>query len=120
MPSEMERTTAKRILAVMAISVHWRFCCTPRQAYDVNAKYSGTLRESMVKVIHSVSAMEYRDAHVEPIVFRQFQNVGQFPFLDPSVLFFYVSEFELLGVRGWCDVKVCTCMCLWPASNCYG
>ena len=73
---------------------------------DVDAKYSCTLREPMVKVIHSVSAVEYRDAHDEPIVFRQFQNVfGQFPFLAPSVLYFYVSEFELLGVRGWCDVE---------------
>ena len=74
----------------------------------MNAKYSCTLREPMVKVIHLVSAVEYRDAHDEPIVFRQFQNVfGQFPFLAPSVLYFYVSEFELLGVRRWCDVGEC-------------
>ena len=47
---------------------------------DVDANYSGTLREPLVKVIHSVSAVEYRDAHDEPIVFRQFPNVfGQFP-----------------------------------------
>ena len=63
--------------------------------------YSGTLREPMVKVIHLVRAMECRDAHDEPIVFRQLQNVfGQFPFLAPSVFNFYVSKFELLGVRG--------------------
>ena len=102
-------------LGAMAILLH-----PEARSYDVNAKDSGTLREFMVKVIHSVSAVEYRDAHDEPIVFRQFQNVGQFTFLDPSVLYIYVSEFELLGVRGWCDVGVCTCMCMWPASNCYG
>ena len=68
---------------------------------DVDAKYSCTHRELMVKVIHSVSTVEYRDAYDEPIVFRQFQNVfGQFPFLAPSVLHFDVSKFELLGVRG--------------------
>ena len=87
-------------------------------------KYSGTLREPMVKVIHSVSAVDYRHAHDEPILLRQFQNVfGQFTFLAPSVLYFYVSEFELLGVRGWYDVGEChpnTGMCMWPASNCYG
>ena len=68
---------------------------------NVDAKYSCTLREPMVKVIHSVSAVEYRDAHDEPIVFSQLQNVfGQFTSFAPSVFNFYVSEFELLGVRG--------------------
>ena len=53
----------------------------PERSSDVNANYSGTLREPMVKVIHSMKALEYRDAHDEPILFRQFQNVfGQFPF----------------------------------------
>ena len=42
---------------------------------DVDIKYNCTLREPGVKVIHSVSAVEYRDAHDEPIVVRQFQNV---------------------------------------------
>ena len=42
---------------------------------DVDAKYSCTLRGPMVKVIHSVSAVKYRDAHDEPIVFRQLQDV---------------------------------------------
>ena len=65
----------------------------PERSSDVNAKYSGTLREPMVKVIHSMRAVEYRDAHDEPIVFSQFQNVfGQFPLLAPSVFNFYVSE----------------------------
>ena len=55
----------------------------------------------MVKVIHLVRAMEYRDSHDEPVVFRELQNVfGQFPFLAPSVFNFSVSKFELLGVRG--------------------
>ena len=68
---------------------------------DVNAKYSGTLREPVVKVIHLVSSVEYRDAHDEPIVFGQLLNVfGQFTFLAPSVFNFYVSKVELLGVRG--------------------
>ena len=55
MPSEVERTTAKRILAVTAISVRrlQRFCCTSEaRSSGVNAKYSGTLREHMVRVIH--------------------------------------------------------------------
>ena len=30
---------------------------------DLNAKYCGTLRVPMVKVIHSVNAVEKRDAH---------------------------------------------------------
>ena len=101
MPSEVERTTAKRILAVMAIPMQWRRLHPEARSSDVNAKYSGTLHEPMVKVIHLVRAMEYRDAHDEPIVFRQSQNVfGQFPFLAPSVFNVYVSKFELLGVRG--------------------
>ena len=50
---------------------------------DVDAKYSCTLSEPMVKVIHSASAVEYRDAYNEPIVFRQFQDVfGQFTILS--------------------------------------
>ena len=97
MSSEVERTTAKLILAdhgATAILLH-----PEARSSDVNAKYSGKLREPIIKVIHLVRAMEYRDAHDEPIVFRQLQNVfGQFPFLAPSVFNFYVSKFELLGV----------------------
>ena len=102
MSSEVERTTAKTYsgsygdLGATAILLH-----PEARSSDENAKYSGTLRASMVKVIHSVSAVEYRDAHDEPIVFSQLQNVfGQFTSFAPSVFNFYVSEFELLGVRG--------------------
>ena len=56
----------------------------------------------MVKVIHLVRAMEYRDAHDEPIVFRQVQNViGQLPFLAPLVFNFYVLVRALKMVRFW-------------------
>ena len=63
-------------------------------------------------------AVEYRDAHDEPIVFRQFQDVfGQFPFLAPSVFNFYVSKFKLLGVRGWCEVRYArACACGLPPT----
>ena len=83
MPSEVERTTAKRVLAVTAISVRWlqQFCCTPEaRSSSVNAKYSGTLREHMVRVIH-LMGHELLNAQDEPIVFRQLQDViSQFPF----------------------------------------
>ena len=85
----------------LAISVQEQLLHSKAKSSDVNAKYSGILCESMVKVIHLVRAMEYRDAHDELIVFRQLQNVfGQFPFLAPSVFNVYVSKFELLRVRG--------------------
>ena len=72
----------------MAIPLH-----PEAKSSDVDAKYKCTLREPMIKVIHSVSAVEYRDAHNEPIVFRQFQDVfGQFPFLAPrSSTFTFLS-----------------------------
>ena len=51
----------------------------------------------MVKIIHVMRAMEYRDAHDGPIIFRQLHDVvGQFPFLAPSVFNFYDADFELL------------------------
>ena len=96
----MERTTAIRILTVTAISgatVAAILLHPEARSFGVNAKYSGTLREPMVKVVHLMRAMEYRDAHDEPIVFRQLQDViGQFTFLDPSHFTFYVSKSELL------------------------
>ena len=88
------------------------------RSYDVNQKYSGTLREPMVRVIHLVRATEYRVSHDEPIVFRELQNVfGQFPFLAPSIFNFYVSKFER------CDVGEChlnTGMCIWPSGGSFG
>ena len=54
-------------LGAMSIPSH-----SEEKSSDVDTKYICTLREPMVKVIHFVSAVEYRDAHDELIVFRQF------------------------------------------------
>ena len=67
----------------------------------MNTKYSVTLREPMVRVNNLVRAMEYRDAHDEPSVFRQLRNVfGQFLFLAPSVSNFYVSKMRFSESEG--------------------
>ena len=71
------------------------------RSYDANEKYSGTLREPMVKVIYLVRAMEYKDAHDEPIVFRQLRNVlWPIPFFAHSVFNFYVSEMSFSESEG--------------------
>jgi len=63
---------------------------------QLSARYSGVLREPMLKVIHMMRAMEYKDEYDEPVIFRELQDViGQFPFQAPSVFNFFDAEFAL-------------------------
>ena len=75
-------------LGAMAIPLHPK-----ARSSDVDAKYSCTLRESMVKVIHSVSAVKYRDAHDTYRVQTLAGCRELFPFLALSVFNFKTKLF---------------------------
>ena len=41
----------------------------------VSARFNGVVREPMLKVIHIVRAMEYKDEHGGPVIFQRLQDV---------------------------------------------
>lgn len=56
----------------------------------------GTLREPLLKLMHFMRAMEYKDKDDEMVVFKELQEVmGQFPFQSPTVFNFFQFDFEL-------------------------
>ena len=61
-----------------------------------DAATQGSLREPMVKVIHLLRSMEYKDGAGDPVFFRELQDlIGQYPYQAPSVFNFFSSDFEL-------------------------
>jgi len=59
-------------------------------------QFHGSLREPILKLIHFMRSMEYKDVNQEEVVLRQLQDVlGQFPFQSPTVFNFYLADFNL-------------------------
>eukprot|EP00408_Alexandrium_pacificum_P016694 CAMPEP_0171184308 /NCGR_PEP_ID=MMETSP0790-20130122/15723_1 /TAXON_ID=2925 /ORGANISM="Alexandrium catenella, Strain OF101" /LENGTH=1834 /DNA_ID=CAMNT_0011649303 /DNA_START=65 /DNA_END=5569 /DNA_ORIENTATION=+ len=56
----------------------------------------GALREPMLKFMHLMRSMEYRDSDESPVVFEHLHEViGQFPYNAPSVFNYYLADYEL-------------------------
>jgi len=61
-----------------------------------NSTVEGALREPVLKFIHVMRSMEYKDRQEGPVVFRELQDlIGQFPHQSPTVFNFYTADFEL-------------------------
>eukprot|EP00913_Durusdinium_trenchii_P018102 g17010.t1 len=65
------------------------------EARSQTAETHGALREPLVKVVHFMRSMEYKDSAGRNVMLSNLMPViGQFPYLSPSVFNFYLPDFK--------------------------
>eukprot|EP00933_Yihiella_yeosuensis_P021713 TRINITY_DN1715_c0_g1_i2.p1 TRINITY_DN1715_c0_g1~~TRINITY_DN1715_c0_g1_i2.p1 ORF type:complete len:1866 (-),score=308.01 TRINITY_DN1715_c0_g1_i2:397-5517(-) len=65
------------------------------EAQNQGSETNGALREPLIKILHFMRAMDYRDQSGRNVMMENLQDrIGQFPYQSPTVFNFYLPEYS--------------------------